>query len=157
MHPTPSFASAVQLLSRASLLSRQATTSLCDSDTPLQEEIVPLSRSTVDDLSSRIEALELAAKRALFDERVPKPVFFDTAFNHIDMPLDELLVLAGKKSAATAATVTERMAEVVVPAVRSVVGRERTREATPATDAQAEERRAEKPKGWLGGWFGGRK
>jgi signal recognition particle subunit SRP68 len=150
IHPTPSFASAVQLLTRASLLSRQATTSLFESDTPLQEEIISLPVDKVNDLSTCIEALDLAAKRSLFAERVPKPVFFDTAFNYIDMPLDELLVLAGKKVAGAAPKVAEEMVGLVVPAVRSVVGKERTREARPALDDGG---RAG-GKGWLGGWFG---
>ena len=153
IHPTPSFASAIQLLSRASLFSRQVTASLFDTDTPVQEEIIPLPRSDVDGLTSRIESLHFAARRALFAERMPKPVFFDTAFNYIDMPLDELLVLAGKKSAEP--TVTEKMAEVMMPAVKSVVGKDWTREATPSGEESGEAGgKGEKPKGWLGGWFG---
>ena len=100
----------------------------------------------------------MAAKRALFAERVAKPVFFDNAFNYIDLPMDELLAKAGREPAkvetATPASVAESVVQKVEKAAeevkKTVVGRERTRESTPAAEAQQEE----KPKGWLGGWFG---
>jgi signal recognition particle subunit SRP68 len=100
----------------------------------------------------------LAAKRALFAERVAKPVFFDNAFNYIDLPMDELLVKAGREPAkvetATPVSVAESVVQKVEKAAeevkKTVVGRERTRESTPAAESQQEE----KPKGWLGGWFG---
>lgn len=69
------------------------------------------------------------------------------------MPIDELLVLAGKKSETT--SMTNKVAEVFAPVVKSVSGKERMREATPAADEQDEVwSKGEKPKGWLGGWFG---
>ena len=100
----------------------------------------------------------MAAKRALFAERVAKPVFFDNAFNYIDLPMDELLVKAGREPAkaetATPASVAESVVQKVEKAAeevkKTVIGRERTRESTPAAESQQEE----KPKGWLGGWFG---
>jgi signal recognition particle subunit SRP68 len=136
----------------------QARTALFDPSFPLQEEIISLPESTVADLESQIKALDLAAKRALFAERVAKPVFFDNAFNYIDLPMDELLVKAGREPAKVetlaAASVAESVAQKVEKAAeevkKTVVGRERTRESTPATESQQEE----KPKGWLGGWFG---
>ena len=139
------------------LSSRQTTVLLFESDVPLQEEILKLSLDELDDLNSRIEALDLAAKRALFAERVPKPVFFDSAFNYIDLPLDELLKLAGKKEL-EAPSVAEKVAEVVVPAVKYFIGDSRKRDAMSATAEKAVGQNTEdKPKGWLGGWFGGRK
>ena len=89
-------------------------------------------------------------------------MFFDTAFNYIDMPMDDLLVLAGKQpaSAASAAPlqkVTQAAAQVVPAAEEAVksavnaVKSRATRETTPAVEEQSE---GEKPKGWLGGWFG---
>lgn len=117
----------------------------------------------VDALEAKTSALDLAAKRALFAQTTPKPVFLDTAFNYIDMPMDELLVLAGKKEKqpitasilpqAVQAT-AEKAEQVVQDVKKSVVGREKTREATPAPDAGDEEEGKGKPKGWLGGWFG---
>ncbi|KAK4688255.1 signal recognition particle subunit SRP68, partial [Tremellales sp. Uapishka_1] len=151
IHPQPSFSSAIQLLSRSSLLVRQAHASLYeDVDTPIQEEVIPLSETQLKDIGDRIEKLELAAKRALFAERVEKPVFFDTAFNYIDLPMDELLVLAGKKEKSTAP------ASVVEVVKKTLIGRERTRETTPAPldEKKDEETQEGKPKGWLGGWFG---
>jgi signal recognition particle subunit SRP68 len=127
----------------------------------LQEEIIPLPESTISDLESRIKALDLAAKRALFAERVTKPVFFDNAFNYIDLPMDELMVKAGRKpaeaekpsaAAQVAETVVQKVEEAAAEVKKTVVGgRERTRESTPAASEQTQE---EKPKGWLGGWFG---
>ena len=162
IHPSPSYASAVQLLERSSRLVSQSRSSLFELGITLQEEIIPLNAEQVVTLSKQIDALNSAAKRALFSERVPKPVLFDTAFNYIDMPMDDLLVLAGKQpaSAASAAPlqkVTQAAAqvvpaaeEVVKSAVNAVKSRA-TRETTPAVEEQSE---GEKPKGWLGGWFG---
>lgn len=90
-------------------------------------------------------------------------MFFDNAFNYIDLPMDELLVKAGKKSAESVSTskptsaAAETVAETVVHQVekaaeevkKTVAGRERSKESTPAPEAQDD-----KPKGWLGGWFG---
>lgn len=102
----------------------------------------------------------MASKRALFAERVAKPVFFDNAFNYIDLPMDDLLAKAGREpskvEAAAPAGVVENVVQTVEKAAeevkKTVVGRERTRESTPA--AESTENKGEKPKGWLGGWFG---
>lgn len=119
------------------------------------------------ELETRIKSLDLAAKQALFAERIPKPVFFDNAFNYIDFPMDDLLVKAGrapvpaekpKSTTTTTGSAVESVAETVVHQVEKaaeevkktvVGGRERTKESTPAPETQGE-----KPKGWLGGWFG---
>jgi signal recognition particle subunit SRP68 len=163
IHPSPSYASAVQLLERSSRLISSSRSSLFELGIPLEEEIVVLKAEQVDLLAKQIDALNLSAKRALFAERIPKPVFFDTAFNYIDMPMDELLVLAGKRSATAAAPVAplQKVAEVAaqaVPAaeeaVKSAVNAVKsraTRETTPAVEEQSE---GGKPKKWLGGWFG---
>jgi signal recognition particle subunit SRP68 len=125
----------------------------------------------MDHLESRISKLELAAKRALFAERVPKPVFFDTAFNYIDLPMDRLLARAEKAeppsateavvekaseavagAAPVVATAAEKVVESPKKAIEAVQRSARvTRESMPA----AEEGKG-KPgqKGWLGGWFG---
>jgi signal recognition particle subunit SRP68 len=95
----------------------QARTSLFDPSFPLQEEIISLPESTVADLESQIKALDLAAKRALFAERVAKPVFFDNAFNYIDLPMDELLVKAGREPAKAETPVVASVAESVVQKV----------------------------------------
>lgn len=136
----------------------QARQSLFDPSFPLEEEIIDLPESKVADLETQIKALDLAAKRSLFAERVAKPVFFDNAFNYIDLPMDELLVKAGREPTKAEAPATASVAASVVQTVekaaeevkKTVVGRERTRESTPAAESTQEE----KPKGWLGGWFG---
>jgi hypothetical protein len=71
--------------------------------------------------------------------------------------MDELLVKAGREPAKVETPALASVAESVVQSVekaaeevkKTVVGRERTRESTPAVESQEE-----KPKGWLGGWFG---
>ena len=128
--------------------------SLFESEIVIQEIVITVHRTTIDELSSRIRALDLTAKRALFAERIPKPVFFDTAFNYIDMPMDELLVLAGKRTAMVT-PVSEKIAEAVAPAVKRVMGREITKETMPGIDEkEGGGENGEKPKAWLGGWFG---
>ena len=81
---TETYSSAVQLLARASTLAHQAQSYLTDFG-PLEEQVVT---PNVDSLFEQISTLDTAAKRALFHQRVPKPTFFDTAFNYIDMPME---------------------------------------------------------------------
>ncbi|TXT06055.1 hypothetical protein VHUM_03528 [Vanrija humicola] len=161
VHPTPSYASAVQLLSLAGENVAQAREALFNSDVPLQEQVVEISRDDVDSLDKRVQALDLAAKRALFAQTVTKPVFFDTAFNYIDLPMEDLLEHAGKgapKVAPVQAQAAISTPEVVhAPVARpAAVARERTREATPqpAEAAEAPKQPQQQQKGWLGGWFG---
>jgi signal recognition particle subunit SRP68 len=146
IHPTPSYASAVKLLARSSSLVEQSRASLFETGITIEEPIIDIPSADVDKLASRISALNLAAKRALFAERVEKPVFFDTAFNYVELPLDELLVRAGKQpaversssaqgsAAATVQDVAQSVASVapapVASAVKSIA--RATRESTPA-------------------------
>lgn len=182
IHPTPSYASAVQLLTRASRSLQQAQALLVDPDFPIQEPVLTLSPEALPQLESDLAKLDLAAKRALFAERVQKPVFFDTAFNYIELPLDELLVRAGKADAAGPSSIAGAVggvAQKVVQAAADVAPKKAveavkavsrtTRESTPAVGTrpeaktpagrqQAQEQQDETPgtpsKGWLGGWFG---
>lgn len=144
IHPTRSYSSAIRLLSRSAKLCTQASDSLFSSGEIL-EPIVSISSEAVDSLQARITALDVAAKRALFAERVEKPVFFDTAFNYVELPMDELLVRAGKPVVANDTTPTaggvvgvaeQAVKAVVAPsaqAVDRVKGLVRsTRESTPA-------------------------
>lgn len=152
----------MQLLERSSRLISQSRSSLFELGIPLEEEIIPLTAEQVETLSKQIAALNNSAKRALFAERIPKPIFFDTAFNYIDMPMDDLLVLAGKQPAPAAsaaplqkitqtAAATVPAAEQAVNSAVNAVKSRATRETTPAVEEQPE---GGKPKGWLGGWFG---
>ncbi|GFZ44667.1 hypothetical protein JCM24511_02391 [Saitozyma sp. JCM 24511] len=168
IHPAPSYASAVQLLSRASNLLRQARTQLETPDVPIEETITSIPSSSLDDLESRISTLDHTAKRSLFGERVTKPVFFDTAFNYIDLPMDDLLVRAGKAEAAPVTTAKAAVDAAVNLAGKTVekVAKEgpkgaaeavqrsarTTRESTPAVEENEEGGKGQK--GWLGGWFG---
>lgn len=154
-----------------------------DPDFPIQEAILDISPDSLARLESDLSKLDLAAKRALFAERVQKPVFFDTAFNYIDLPLDELLVKAGKAEAVAPATASasvvgklgdvaqkavQAAADVAAPkkavdaAVKAVSARA-TRESTPAVEtksarsAQDEERdeATAAPGTPSKGWLGG--
>lgn len=163
IHPTPSFASAIQLLSRSADLAREAQDTLAADDLELKEQVIVVADDKhLTPLRKRIEDLENAAKRALFAERIDKPLFFDTAFNYIDLPMDELHRLGGKASAepgeepsaipAPVKSVVEaagRAVETVKAAAVDNGVRSRNREATPSLETENE-----KPKGWLGGWFG---
>ena len=145
---------------RASRSHSQAQFLLVNPDTPILESITDITATQLTDLSTQISALDLAAKRALYAERVTKPVFFDTAFNYIDLPMDDLLVRASK--AAPKPTVVQevgkKFGEMVsqVSKVPELVdgskGSRSIRESTPA--AAGGEEQKEPGKGWLGGWFG---
>lgn len=95
IHPTPSYSSAIRLLARSSSLTQQARSSLFETG-PIAEPITSATETDLSALESDISALEKAAKRALFAERVDKPVFFDNAFNYVEMPMEELVYRAGK-------------------------------------------------------------
>ncbi|KAL7422851.1 signal recognition particle subunit srp68 [Cryptotrichosporon argae] len=174
IHPTPSYASTVQLLARATARVSIARAALFDDAEPVAEPIVTLSPADVDALAAQLAALDAAAKRALFAQTVPKPVFFDTAFNYVEMPMDALLVRAGKKDAKnptsagpvadsvkaakaatgaavdTAVKAASKVVEQVAGDAQTAVGRtaRESREATPGPEVDEG-----KPKGWLGGWF----
>jgi signal recognition particle subunit SRP68 len=133
----------------------------------VQEPIITLSEAHLTSLQTEISDLDNTAKRALFAERVEKPVFFDTAFNYIDMPMDELLVLAGKEKRTEQDVGAEKGAVEIVKEVaggaieeakKAVVGVRGSREATPGGEdvgvGKGKVGGGEKPKGWLGGWFG---
>jgi signal recognition particle subunit SRP68 len=146
IHPTPSYSSSIRLLTRSSDLSTQARTSLFDSG-PIAEPITTITPSDIDTLESDIKTLDLASKRALFAERVEKPIFFDTAFNYVEMPMDDLLYRAGKgsepKPAAQAVTevVSKKAGEMLGVVASGVPDRVKglprnTRESTPSESMQ---------------------
>ncbi|WVQ93952.1 hypothetical protein IAU59_001030 [Kwoniella sp. CBS 9459] len=144
IHPTPSYGSAVSLLARATPSIHQARALLVSPPTPLEESIIDIPPSQIEALEADIHSLDTAAKKGLFAANVEKPVFFDMAFNYIDIPFDELEVLAGKQKAPTTtnsatAIVSEQVGKVAQSALGGVekvkkLGRE-TREATPAPES----------------------
>ncbi|WWC66940.1 uncharacterized protein I206_100847 [Kwoniella pini CBS 10737] len=139
LHPTPSYSSAVALLQKATPSIHQAKSSLIDPITPIEEEILPISSEQIDNLEEDIKVLDIGAKKGLFSQNIEKPVFFDMAFNYIDIPFDELEILSGKKekttSTGTTTTVVENLTSVGNKAVEGIkkLGRE-TRETTPAVE-----------------------
>ncbi|GMK54653.1 hypothetical protein CspeluHIS016_0112390 [Cutaneotrichosporon spelunceum] len=153
VHPTPSYASAVQLLERAERNVASARDAIKEGG--LAEEIVPLSKEQVDALGESVDTLALAAKRALFAQTVTKPVFYDSAFNYVDLPMEELLDKAGKGLPKMAPAPIAVAAPVPVkPAPPSPVREKREATPQPALKDEEEEAPAGKKGGWLGGWFG---
>ncbi|WVF66331.1 hypothetical protein IAT40_001071 [Kwoniella sp. CBS 6097] len=153
IHPTPSYGSAVSLLTRATPSLDQAQSLLVSPPTPLEETIVNISATQIETLESDVQKLDTAAKKGLFAANVEKPVFFDMAFNYIDIPFDELEVLAGKQKAPTTASATEVISEQVGKVAQTALGgvervkklgRE-TRETTPAPEADRPPQRRAQP------------
>lgn len=156
LFPNPGYAAAVELLTQAQESADTAARVLKDSAGALQEEVVQISPEQAAQLQEQVRALSLAAKRALFAQTVTKPVFFDSAFNYIDLPMEDLLDLAG-------AGQPKAPAQAKQPEPVKAPARE-TRQATPSIEQQVqheeeeeseeEEEQQQKKKGWLGGWFG---
>jgi signal recognition particle subunit SRP68 len=187
--PTPSYPSAIQLTNQASTYIGQSRASLFPSgpesaEDPIQEPVRSVKISDLDSLQADLGNLENAAKRAWFGQVVNKPLFYDTAFNYVDLPLEELERIAGRGSAtqtpvnaiplasvaekvsqpviAAAQSVTEKLPAVVADALPASVkaSREsRGREATPALEEEPAAAEKEQPKssGWFGGLWGGKK
>ncbi|WVQ85217.1 hypothetical protein IAT38_007382 [Cryptococcus sp. DSM 104549] len=149
IHPNPSYSSATQLLETASLSLRQASDFL---SAPISEAIVALTESSIPSLEKSISSLEKAAKKGLFSQTVQKPIFFDMAFNFVDLPIEELQKLAGRE---VAEQKVEKAAKPTAKPVESAKKSRETRETTPAPgEKDAEQESQEGKKGWLGGWFG---
>lgn len=179
--PTPSYPSAIQLTNQASAYLDRSRASLfpsgAESEDPVQEPVRPVKVAELDALQQDLGQLETAAKRAWFGQVVNKPLFYDTAFNYVDLPMDALEQLAGRASAqppvgapvtqsiaqpvvAAAQSVTEKIGAVVdvLPAAVNKVARE-SRGTTPgvAQEPAVEEKEPPKSTGWFGGLWGGKK
>lgn len=154
LFPNPGYAAAVELLQSAQQSADTAARVLKEGG--LAEEVVHLSPEQAAKLQQDVKALSLAAKRALFAQTVTKPVFFDSAFNYIDLPMEDLLELAGSAPPKVQQTQPAKPAPVPKAPVRE------TRQATPSIEQQVqhqeeeeeEEEQPQQKKGWLGGWFG---
>ncbi|KAI9632084.1 uncharacterized protein MKK02DRAFT_20877 [Dioszegia hungarica] len=146
IHPTPSYSSAIRLLARSSSLTQQARSSLFETG-PIAEPITSATETDLSALESDISALEKAAKRALFAERVDKPVFFDNAFNYVEMPMEELVYRAGKGPKPAAPSEGTGGVAAVAEVVGQVAGKK-------AQELEKEQIAGQGKKGWLGGWFG---
>ncbi|WWC97187.1 hypothetical protein V866_004066 [Kwoniella sp. B9012] len=178
LHPTPSYSSAISLLERSVVSLRQSRSLLVDPPIEIEESIITIPKESIDSLEDDLHKLDIASKKGLFSQSIEKPVFFDMAFNYVDIPFDELEVLSGKKEKQSAGSaVTDNLAMAKDKTVEGLkkLGRE-TRETTPAVefrpspsasvsktkDDEAEEEEEGSrgqggegnKKGWLGGWFG---
>ncbi|EKD02253.1 hypothetical protein A1Q2_03400 [Trichosporon asahii var. asahii CBS 8904] len=155
LFPNPGYAAAVELLQSAQQSADTAARVLKEGG--LAEEVVQLSPEQAAKLQQDVKALSLAAKRALFAQTVTKPVFFDSAFNYIDLPMEDLLELAGS------APPKVQQSQPAKPAPVPKAPARETRQATPSIEQQVqhqeeeeeeEEQQPQQKKGWLGGWFG---
>ncbi|WRT63535.1 uncharacterized protein IL334_000440 [Kwoniella shivajii] len=176
LHPNSSYPSSVALLEKAKTSIDNSVHDLTNPIIPLEEEIISISKETIETLKEDIEILDVASKKGLFSQNIEKPVFFDMAFNYIDIPFDELEVLSGKKEKSTltsnsTSTSTQTGAQVIESANtvkdKAVEGIKKltreTRETTPFVErhsndddedtSSANQAQGQK-KGWLGGWFG---
>ncbi|ODN80460.1 hypothetical protein L202_02700 [Cryptococcus amylolentus CBS 6039] len=155
IHPTPSYASAVQLLATASVSLRQATDFL---SMPVDEPVLSISSDALSTLTKHATVLEKAAKKGLFNESVQRPVFFDLAFNYVDLPLESIQAHAGNHnhSGATKDTlIKQKEATLQKTETQNLVNAKKgrdTRETTPAVELQDDQQQGKR--GWLGGWFG---
>lgn len=186
--PTPSYSSAIQLTNQASTYLDRSRASLFPSgiesdEDPVQEPVHDVKSTDLEQLQQDLRDLENAAKRAWFSQVVKKPLFYDTAFNYVDLPMEALERLAGRASGesavqaaapATGYSVMETVAQPVVAAAQAVteklglpvdavparIAREsRQREATPGPEEEetAEEKEQPKSTGWFGVLWGGKK
>jgi signal recognition particle subunit SRP68 len=181
--PTPSYSSAIQLTNQATTYLERSRASLFPSgveseEDPVQEPVHNVQSTDLEQLKQDLRDLETAAKRAWFGQVVKKPLFYDTAFNYVDLPMDALERLAGRASSEPVApaaipSVIEKVAQPVVAAAQAVteklglpadavparIAREsRQREATPGpADETSDEKEQPKSSGWFGGLWGGKK
>lgn len=184
--PAPSYPSAIQLTNQAGIYLVQSRTSLYPGGTdveedPVLEAIRPVQASDLDSVQTAQSDLENAAKRAWFGQVVMKPLFYDTAFNYVDFPVEALERIGGRNvqqdtGTEAAPSIVQQVAQPIAAAAQAVTetlgspasslsamksAREsRQREATPGP-AEEEEATEEKPQpksaGWFGGLWGGKK
>ncbi|KAJ9126524.1 hypothetical protein QFC24_001551 [Naganishia onofrii] len=184
--PAPSYPSAIQLTNQAGIYLVQSRTSLYPGGTdveedPVLEAIRPVQASDLDSVQTAQSDLENAAKRAWFGQVVTKPLFYDTAFNYVDFPVEALERIGGRNvqqdtGTEAAPSIVQQVAQPIAAAAQAVTetlgspasslsamksAREsRQREATPGP-AEEEEATEEKPQpksaGWFGGLWGGKK
>ncbi|KAJ9094856.1 hypothetical protein QFC19_007785 [Naganishia cerealis] len=184
--PSPSYPSAIQLTNQAGTYLVQSRSSLYPegNDTEedqIQEVIKPVQVSNLDSAQTAQHDLANAAKRAWFGQVVTKPLFYDTAFNYVDFPMEALERIGGRKveqdtGAAPASSIVQQVAHPIAAAAEAVtdtlglpssglpavknVRESRQREATPGPAAEeepAEEKAQPKSAGWFGGLWGGKK
>ena len=181
--PTPSYSSAIQLTNQATNYLNRSRASLFPSgitaiEDAVQEPVREVTSTDLEHLQQDLRDLENAAKRAWFGQVIKKPLFYDTAFNYVDLPMDALERLAGRGSRdsaaqATGSSVLEKVAEPVVAAAQAVteklgvpanavpariIRESRQREATPGpADEMVEEKEQPKSSGWFGGLWAGKK
>lgn len=171
--PSQSLPAAIQLTTKASLYVRQAQSCLsADDEAPLQETILNITSSNLDGLQACLTRLESPLKKAWFPKVAQRPLFYDNAFNYIDLPLNELEMKAGKQPSApltpppsSANTVLDKIIPQVVkaPIVSAVHTVQhavqdtihKVEEERMEVDAKDQEDNGEDANAKASGWFGG--
>ena len=118
---------------------------------------------------TQVDVLDRGIKRAWFSATNKKPIFFDLAFNYVDLPMDDLERAAGKEVSSSVADApsmigaavdklpesirgpvetVEKVVERAVPATAARLipgtGVSRGRESTPAPETNVDEQEEEK-------------
>lgn len=184
--PAPSYPSAIQLTNQAGIYLVQSRSSLYPAGTdaeedPILEAIKPVHASDLDAVQTAQSDLENAAKRAWFGQVVTKPIFYDTAFDYVDLPVEALERVAGRRveqsnAASSTPSIVQQVTQPIATAAQAVsdtlslpasglpaiqkVRESRQREATPSPveEEEADEEKAQpKSTGWFGGLWGGKK
>jgi signal recognition particle subunit SRP68 len=179
--PEPSYPPAVHIASRSQeyvLEAKQCAETLAED----QDLFYQLRVKDVTRIETQVDVLDRGIKRAWFATTNKKPIFFDLAFNYVDLPMDDLEKAAGREPSKPPATegiigsavaqlpesirgsvanVGEVIEQKLAPAAARLLpgtGVSRGRESTPAPEAEdagdvEEGRQPETPS--KSGWFGG--
>lgn len=146
---------------------KQSSSDVSDQDLDkTQDMFYHLRPRDITRTETQVDILDRGIKRAWFSATNKKPIFFDLAFNYVDLPMDDLERAAGKEvssSQASATTTTvpsaigaavdklpesirgpvEQVVQKAVPAAAARLipgtGVSRGRESTPAPEMEVEE------------------
>jgi len=150
-----------------------------------QDLFYHLRAKDVSRTESQVSALNRGIKRAWFAVTNKKPIFFDLAFNYVDLPMEELERAAGREPSqpvpepqgvigsaisklpdsvrGSVESIENVVEKKLAPAAARLIpgtGVSRGRESTPAPEAEDEEEEEEVPERQpetpsKSGWFGG--
>jgi signal recognition particle subunit SRP68 len=173
--PNPGYESAVHLISRSQIYARQAGHVNAHGEEEEERErdlFYHLRPRDLERLGSQINVLDRGVKRAWFGATNKKPVFFDLAFNYVDLPMEQLERAGGREVSVdrseeetgtgtgagnlvdklpesirapvvTAEKVLESAGKTVVSRLASGTGVSRGRESTPAPEMAVEDESVE--------------
>ncbi len=158
---TPDYPAIILLTEQSRLYLVQSRIALQTSSFHLIPDFLTREELNVDALAKQVDSLDTTAKLAWMPSCVPKKTIYDIAFNHIDLPMVELEVAAGKKAAAPKQPVSAAAAaaKVDLPQRIAVEEDEDMEDAEEQHGEDEEEDQTDTPKksGWFGGLWGGKK